>query len=58
MTEERRSKNCCMFCGGEELKFHDGEDLKIICLICGQDFVACRAEDYHRFHREADIWHE
>jgi len=47
-----------VFCGGEALRYQDNENLKIICLNCGKDFIACREDDLHRFHKLADTWHD
>jgi hypothetical protein len=53
---ERRNKEVCKFCGGEELRFQDGKELKIICLICGKDFEACRESDLHKFNEVRDSY--
>lgn len=53
---ERRKKECCIYCGGENLRFWDNGKINIICLICGKDFEAKREEDKSKFHETEETF--
>lgn len=51
---DRRKKECCIYCGGEEMRWQSGDKIIKICLICGKDFEAKRSGDMGEFHKVAE----
>jgi hypothetical protein len=47
--EERRLKERCIYCNGEECGWKEDGVIKKYCIICGKEFVARREADKHKF---------
>ena len=56
MTEDRRTHDRCILCGGQKIDMQFKGELLRVCLICGRKFPAQRESDRQEFHKKVDAW--